>query len=73
MDQRKGILKEIVNFYNVRNKIVHGSNKNKEKYLKNINIDSIENHIRNAIKIFVARSNEKKLNHDQIIELLDLG
>ncbi len=63
---RKGIMKEMMDFYDRRSDVVHG----KRISLDSKFIDKIDNYLRQSIKHFVQ--NSQTLSHDEDIARLDL-
>jgi hypothetical protein len=72
-NERMTVFKEMRDFYRARSQVVHGNNKQKNKALEKINLEKIEDYLRDALKAYTMKAKETTTNHDQIIEILDLG
>jgi hypothetical protein len=73
-EQRKIVFNKIKEFYLTRSKIVHGDQAAQNKLLKDIHIDTIDEYMRKAIKIYLLKIvTNTTISHDEIIEQLDFG
>jgi hypothetical protein len=69
----KKIFKDIKNFYDARSKIVHGDSKEREKSLKKVDVDNIDNIIRESLRMYIERLSKDEVSHDGLMELLDFA